>query len=118
MNVSKMSREKIAAALARGGRYMNHAREWVVVKVGERVNPDDVALALVSPEALIVREAVRMASKAGRGAKKAAGAVAIDEAPRACRSPLAAWIGQGQSQDRPLAQRRHAFHRTSPMVRA
>lgn len=75
MNVSKMSREKIAAALARGGRYMNHAREWVVVKVGERVNPDDVALALVSPEALIVREAVRMASKAGRGAKRAAGAV-------------------------------------------
>ena len=76
MNVSKMSREKIAAALAKGGRYMNHARQWVAVKVGERVNPDDIALALVSPDALIVREAVRMASKAGRGAKKAAGAVA------------------------------------------
>lgn len=76
MNVSKMSREKIAAALAKGGRYMNHARQWVAVKVGERVNPDDIALALVSPDALIVREAVRMASKAGRGAKRAAGAVA------------------------------------------
>lgn len=76
MNVSKMSREKIAAALAKGGRYMNHARQWVAVKVGERVNPDDIALALVSPDALIVREAVRMASKAGRSAKKAAGAVA------------------------------------------
>ena len=76
MNVSKMSREKIAAALAKGGRYMNHARQWVAVQVGERVNPDDIALALVSPDALIVREAVRMASKAGRGAKKAAGAVA------------------------------------------
>lgn len=73
MNVSKMSREKIAAALAKGGRYMNHARQWVAVKVGERVNPDDIALALVSPDALIVREAVRMASKAGRGAKRAAG---------------------------------------------
>ncbi len=76
MNVSKMSREKIAAALAKGGRYMNHARQWVAVKVGERVNPDDIALALVSPDALIVREAVRMASKAGRGAKRAAGSVA------------------------------------------
>jgi len=27
VNVSKMSREKIAAALAKGGRYMNHARQ-------------------------------------------------------------------------------------------
>ena len=75
MKVSKMSREKIAAALAKGGRYMNHARQWISVKVGEKVNPDDVALALVSLDDLVVREAVRMASKAGCGAKKMAGAV-------------------------------------------
>lgn len=76
MNLSTMTREKIAAALSKGGRYMNHAREWVSVKVGEHVNPDDVALALVSPDALVVRQAVRVVSKAKRGAKRAAAAVA------------------------------------------
>ena len=76
MNVSKMSREKIAEVLAKGGRYMNHAKQWVVVQAGERVNPDDIALALVSPEALIVRQAVRMADKARKGAKKAGAAIA------------------------------------------
>lgn len=70
MNMSKMNRAKIALALEKGGRYMNNARQWILVKAGEKVDPDDIALALVAPDALIIRQTVRLASKAGRGAKK------------------------------------------------
>ena len=82
MKIKTATKSGIRSALAKGGQYLNRARQWVTVKAGEHINPDDVVLAMISPDSAAVSAAVKMAKRVVRKVKKnptATGAAAVAE---------------------------------------